>query len=708
MHMRRSHKVALILTLLAPSLGAQEGGDSAKKIKSVSSIATRVPVPVLSAPFALTVISADQFRLRRGFSLDEALVGVPGVLAQSRSGGTDIRLTIRGFGARGAGDRSNAGTARGVRVMIDGIPETEPDGRTAFDQLDLAAAWRIDVIRSNASSTWGNAAGGVVNVSTAAFDVAPFERVEQQMGSYGLNRSIVQFVEPIGTGNVAVTYTNTSGEGWRQGSDFRRAYLNIALQSPIGEKTDLGVFVRAANDLFHIPGPLTMAQYEADPEQANATYFSRQERRHNRLGTFGATLDRRLDESNAINASVYVNPKYLQRSERGTFRDFTRYHTGGSASYRNVATLSGMRVTSLIGSDLAYQDGAILFYNLTPSGERGTDLDDNKGEGAANVGAFLQEAIGIGDRTDLLVGARYDVIRYDYRSFIAPETNVAKKFERVTPKLGINFRVTPTFALYANMGGGIEAPAGNETNPASTFGEDTLYAINPLLDAIRSTTYEVGMKHLWARDAGMVRTVSYDVALYDIEVEDEPIPYRGGRFFFTAGKVRRQGLEIGGNVGLPAGFSFVGSGTFSRNKYVEYVVDSVHYGVEGAFADYSDNEIAGTPNTYYSAQINFEPMQWPMLRFEIGAQGVGKFFADDANAVEVPAYSVFNAGVGLRDPVRVGNVGVRGFLSVTNLSDKRYVGSAFTNPDYVGGFPVAFEPGMPRQLVVSLSVARLR
>ena len=47
---------------------------------------------------------------------------IPGVIAQSRYGTSDVRLIIRGFGARGAGDRSNSGTSRGIRVLLDGFP----------------------------------------------------------------------------------------------------------------------------------------------------------------------------------------------------------------------------------------------------------------------------------------------------------------------------------------------------------------------------------------------------------------------------------------------------------------------------------------------------------------------------------------------------------------------------------------------------------
>ena len=114
-----------------------------------------VPQGVMSGTLYLDVpndLTAAQINKRMRAPIMEALSRVPGVVAQSRYGTSDIRLMIRGFGARGAGDRSNSGTTRGVRVLIDGFPETEPDGRTSLDQLDLAAAEGIEVIRSNASS----------------------------------------------------------------------------------------------------------------------------------------------------------------------------------------------------------------------------------------------------------------------------------------------------------------------------------------------------------------------------------------------------------------------------------------------------------------------------------------------------------------------------------------------------------------------------
>ena len=687
---------------------ADSTADSAKvRLPPVTVRATRSTQSVFATPLAISIIGRDRLDDRRAYSIEEALQHVPGVIAQSRYGGSDVRLSIRGFGARGAGDRSNAGTSRGVRVLLDGIPETEPDGRTSFDLVDLAAAEQVEVVRSNASAVWGNAGGGVIDISTAQSFDNLLARVQQMGGSFGLIRTVVQGGTDVGDGSLAATFTNTSQDGWRAHSDSRRALLTTALTAPLGASTKFGVFAAATNDLFHIPGPLTMAEALVTPRIANATYASRDERRHNRVGRIGLTLDHSLSSATSVSGMLFVNPKVLQRSERGTFRDFNRYHLGGNLIYRIAADPSpDIHATTMIGADEAYQNGTILFYSLANDGTRGRELRDNKSEGAYNTGVFAQEQLLLGKRLGLDLGARYDVIKYDYRSFIQPQLDAAKSFKRVTPKVGLNYMASPVHSFYANVGGGIEAPAGNETDPASTFGQDTVTAINPLLDAIRSTTFEIGTKHLTTLPAlEKMSTLSYDVVAYWTEVTNDIVPYRGGRFYFTAGKVRRRGVEVGSSFLVPGGLELRGSTSFSRNRYVQYIVDSVHYGRPGAFASYAGNAVAGVPSSSYATSVGHSLGAALPLRVELSLHGVGDYFVDDANLVRVPGYHTFGMTVATNRAIALSSrVDVRAFVTVENITDRHFIGSAFVNPDVVNGVPVAFEPGSPRAVVVSLSI----
>ena len=191
---------------------------------------------------------------------------------------------------------------------------------------------------------------------------------------------------------------------------------------------------------------------------------------------------------------------------------------------------------------------------------------------------------------------------------------------------------------------------------------------------------------------------------------NEIVPYNGGRYYLTAGKARRQGAELGLNARSSSGVFGTAALTFSNNTYTNYVVDSaVIFPTDptkaGKRADYSDNEVVGVPSTLANVELGTEVPGYRALRLKAGVEHSGKYFADDANRVRVPSFTLLHLTAELRDPILVvGDVGVRGFVTVKNVTDKRYIGSAFLNPDLVGGAPAAFEPGMPRAVIVSLSL----
>jgi len=700
-------RLAVLGALCAPPVAAQktQPPDSTRTLPGVTITATRAASLILTTPLAITTITAPDLRATRGFGLDEALTMVPGVIAQSRYGTSDVRLVIRGFGARGAGDRSNAGTSRGVRVLVDGFPETEPDGRTAFDQIDLGAAESVEVIRSNASAVWGNAAGGVINVHTVpTFGPSTFE-FQPVFGAYGFARYATRMAAPVGDGMAYLNFTNTSFDGWREHSSARRSMFNAGVVGNLGPATRLGVYASGANNLFRIPGPLTQAEVDADPRQSNATYAQRDERRYNRLGRVGATVEHDFDSTTSVSGMLFVSPKYLQRSERNTFRDFTRYHVGGNVvGQHNVWLTPGTEVKLTVGLDEAFQDGAILFYSLV-NGQRGTELRDNKGEGANNLGVFAESEFAINRRFALSVGARFDNVVYYAHSFIDPSLNDSRTFQHVSPKLGASWRLSSTSSLYANLGGGIEVPAGNETDPGPGMPP---MGINPLLDPIRSTTYEVGYKAIAM--AWQPFWFTYDLALYDTEVSNEIIPYNGGRFYLTAGKARRRGAELGLRAQGPHGLFGGAALTWSHNRYLDYVVDSTYLGAPGATADFSGHQVMGVPAFMANVEAGIElPQEVRALRLTLGAEHATRSYADDANLVRVPGHTVFNLTLESRQSLlRAGSVGLRGFVTIQNVTDRRYIGSAFLNPDRVNGVPVAYEPGMPRTFVVSFTATRLR
>jgi iron complex outermembrane receptor protein len=690
---------------------------SLSKTPEVTITAMRQSERVLEVPLAVTVVPKEFFQSSRGFGLDEALSLVPGALVQSRTGNQDVRVLIRGFGARGAGERSNAGTSRGVRFYIDGIPETEPDGRTAFDLIDLSGASSIEVLRSNASALWGNAAGGVVSVSTVPTADRAFIAGQFQTGSFGFQKHSLRAMTFTGTkpedGKLFISLNNTMFDGWRAQSRSLLSQFNAGWTANVSDKTKLGVFLAGASNNFQIPGPLTQSQFDDNPQQAQGdariyspSYVERNERRHNRLGRIGTTMEHSIDLNNSLSAMAFTGNKYLQRSERNTFRDFTRYHMGGNLIYRNSIQLGdGVRSQFLVGTDMQYQDGAILFYNLV-NGQRGTTVRDNRREGAWNFGAFAQEELTF-DRLSVVGGLRYDNITYFYDNFINPKLNEHRTFERLTPKCGLTYHLLPTMTVYANLGGGVEVPAGNETDPPSVFGEDTLRSVNSLLKPIQSTTFEAGLKQVVLFDGeSILQSLSYDVAAFLINVTDDLIPYRGGRFYLNAGRTQRIGAELGGQASFAGGFILYGMLTLMQSRFVDYKVDSgfVNPSLDGRIADLSGNKQPGIPDVFATFRIRYAPAFLSGLFAEVEARLVGSYFADDMNTLVAPAVTVLDGVVGYQGDI-THNLRVNALLRVNNLAGSKYVASIWMNPDRPANAQPAFiEPGLPRAFVGSLGL----
>ena len=683
---------------------------------------TRRSTTVINEPMAITVVGSKDISKGRGYGLDDALSFVPGVFAQSRYGNQDIRITIRGFGARGSGERSNSGTSRGIRILLDGFPETEPDGRTSFDHIDLSTMNKLEVIRSNSSALWGNGAGGLVSVSSNTSFEHPFVSVQSSAGSFGFNKNVLLLGTNIGNGKFFLNLSNTNSEGWRRHSQSSQTLLNTGIVSPIGDATKLGVFILGTTNVFHIPGPLSQSQYDTDPQQAQSdtnyykpTYIQRDERRFNRLGRIGVSLNHAFDGANDLSATAYINPKYLQRSERNTFRDFTRYHVGGSFVFRNAYTIDeNISVSSTIGTDEAYQDGAILFYQLK-NGRRDSVLVDNKREGANSFGLFIQEEIRLNDDLVLSLGARYDNVMYITENFITPTLlSDSRSFSKVTPKLGVLYKFSPLHSVYLSYGGGVEVPAGNETDPAA--GQPNSRAINPLLEPIVSTTYEVGTKQFILFDEAFFHSLSYDASLYHISTVNEIVPYQNGRFYLSAGETQRTGFELGLTAHVDHGFSFTTALTVSDNVYTDYVIDSVYtkrpidLSLSGRTADFAGNRIVGVPELMLHNRLRYETPFINGLFAEVASQSVGEYFADDVNSLVIPSYTLFNAAVGYSGPFGLlDHVNFNALVAVNNLTDITYVSSSYINPDY-GRVPatskeaIYLEPGFPRYFVATIGL----
>jgi len=652
-------------------------------IPGITVTGARSPEAALKTPAAQTVIPRGSFEMSRQISLADALDRVPSVFTQSRAGAQDVRITIRGYGARGNGERSNAGNMRGIRVMTDGIPLTEPDGRTSLELVDLGGTNQIEVLRSNGAVLYGNASGGVVHLRTSLNFPSPYLEFQERAGAFGYHREQGVLGYTLGSARASMSAYNSHFDGWREHSQSSTTSIQNRATIPIDEATRLGLLLDFVSNFNRYPGPLTQAQLDSFPEQANPTFVARDERRFNRVGRVGATFAHDMSEAQHLSAAAWVEPKVLQRSERNRFRDFTRYHVGGNALWSLETPVGSNRAIWTVGGDEQFQDGSIQFYTLEPDGSRGTGLIQNKREGANSAGVFAQAELRVGPQWSVRLATRYDNLWYISEDRIDPTLNAAQHFTHVTPK-GSIARYFSSHTLYASIGGGVEAPAFNEIDPPPPY--DTLTSLNPFLEPMQSTTYEVGAKGTLVKEGRGLGRVGYDVALYWIDVTNDIVPFNGGAYFFTAGKSRRRGGELGLDWTPVNPLTVRGALTLSNNEYVEY---------ENDLGNFDGNEVAGLPSTFADGEV-----RWRLVPgFSVAGRWkhVDDYFVDDANTASVEAFDIFGAEAEYTRPLSFGSL--RAFVAVENLSDEDYVASAFIN----GINGQYFEPGLPRNVSAGLT-----
>lgn len=664
---------------------------------------------LLEIPLAVTVVPRMVLQTQRGYGIDGVLTLVPGVIGQSRSGGTDARIQIRGFGARGAGQRSNAGTSRGIRFYTDGIPETEPDGRTSFDLINTFHASSIEVIRSNASTLWGNASGGIVSVSTVPTEQTAFVDVGTTVGSFGLLRQSLLANSPLGNGQIYASITNTAFDGWREQSRGSQVLGTLGVVTRPSESTTVKLFVTGGRNQFHIPGPLTRDQFLSDPQQAQRdtlvykpSFVQRDERRDNALVRIGTTIEHEFSSSVGVSAMGFVQTKKLARSERNTWRDFDRYHVGGNAVLHASQQLSTSIYNKiLVGTDLQVQDGSILFYNLDPTtAGRGTTLRQNKREGASNVGAFVQDEVMLG-ALSIVAGLRYDAVQYANQDFIDPAADTSVTFSRVIPKLAVNYRIGSDVSAYASLGGGIEVPAGNETDPPAFIGATVpTRAINPLLSPIISTTYELGVK------GNISSNVVFDAAAYMIDITNDIAPYNSGAFFTTVGASRRIGAELGATIQAATGLTIALSGSLMSTTFLDYTIDSgyISQQLSGRTTSYAGNEQSGIPLASATVRLRYDVPEHDGWFAEIESRTLSSYYADDANTIVVDGWTVLSAAAGIRIGVLPQHLSIDIIGRADNVLNTSYMASAWINPDVTRGGVPFIEPGLPRNMFATVNL----
>ena len=248
------------------AMGLAAGTALSQTLPQVTVSATRSEASPFDVPAAVDVIDGERVRAaaRPEINLSESLALVPGLNARDRQNyAQDLQLSIRGFGAR-----STFGV-RGVRLYVDGIPATMPDGQGQLSHIDLASAGRIEVLRGPFSALYGNSSGGVLQVFTEPGAGPPQVTTSLAVGSDGLVRPGLRVSGATPSLGYVVSANGLNTDGWREHSSASRDLLNARLDFNRTQDSEWTLVANAVKQRADDPLGLTRAQFDAAPRSAD-------------------------------------------------------------------------------------------------------------------------------------------------------------------------------------------------------------------------------------------------------------------------------------------------------------------------------------------------------------------------------------------------------------------------------------------------------
>src|SRR5213595_3288864 len=422
--LRRAAAVAVWCSVLARPSSAQQRdttpppGDSAKiyRLPPVTVSVTRADLPFTQTPLAVQLIDKSQIsRARPTWGLDESLGAVPGIYVANRYNfSLDQRISIRGFGSR------SAFAVRGIKVLVDGIPQTLPDGQGQLTNLELGAADRIEILRGSASALFGNASGGVISIwtdPTAPRTVRQDVRVLFGTFDRDLNRNWNKWQSStsfrVGSGSALVTVSRLDYTGQRQHSDADFRNLNSRWHFPLANgwslaaTADIGWDPRADN-----PGALTAAELARNPDSAAAITISRVAGKDVTQGQGGVTVRREFGGGGEASLTVFAITRTLKNPTTFAYIDLDRLAYGARASVSRPVPLGRLNHRLTVGIDFQRQRDDRLNFGNNAGQPDSTARSLDQLEHVTEVGPFVQSALQVTPHVSVTGGLRYDWVNF--------------------------------------------------------------------------------------------------------------------------------------------------------------------------------------------------------------------------------------------------------------------------------------------------------
>ncbi len=654
----------------------------------------------LDTPAAVSVVSGDDMRhAAPRVNLSENLASVPGLQIQNRQNyAQDLQISVRGFGSR-----STFGV-RGIRMYVDGIPATMPDGQGQTSNIDIGSIDHIDVLRGPFSALYGNSSGGVINVETQTGQQPPTLEASSWYGSYGSWRNSIKASGATGDGthagdvNYTVSASRFTTHGYRDHSSAQKNLGNAKLGVRIDDVSTLTLLFNSVHVEAQDPGGLTAAQWKANPRQVASNVLLYNARKTVDQTQAGLHYQRQLGENDDLSVMMYAGerettqyqsiPKAVQQraGHPGGVISLARHYQGIDTRWTHRDALFSVPLTLTAGLDYETMSENRKGYQNFSGNTLGVQGDTRRDERNLmwNLDPYLQTAWQLTDKLSLDAGVRLSTVNFDandhYVTADDPDDSGNRRYHRWLPAAALNYAIDNSWNTYVSAGRGFETPTLNELSYRSA----TQSGLNLNLKPATSETFEVGTKKRIGN--GLITA-----ALFQTDTKNEIVSdasYEGRTSYKNAGETRRRGLELGLDQEFGDSWRFKAAWTLLDARY-----RSNACGTESC----DGNRIPGIARNMAYAGLAYAPDQGWYAGADV--RYMSDIMADDENDVKAPSYTTVGLNSGYKWLVQNWTLDL--FGRVDNLFDRNYIGSVIVNESN-GRY---YEPAPGRNYSVGLTVS---
>jgi iron complex outermembrane receptor protein len=687
-----------LFILIASIASSQAYAENPISLAPVVVTATKNAQNSFDLPVAIDVVEKKDIQDgQMQMLLSESLIRVPGITAQNRNNqAQDPQISSRGFGSR-----SSFGV-RGIRVYVDGIPLTMPDGQGQPGVVDLSAIKSIEVMRGPFSALYGNSSGGVIQMLS---EDAPKTAEVGATVMFGSNNTKRQVLKAAGTTEnieYLLDASNFETDGYRDHSAGKKQAATAKFKINFDEDTKLTTLVnwfdQSAQDPSGLPrdavtgAAATPSAFSNPKGVANAVINAdtRVKRSHTQIGF---NLSHVFNENNAINATAYVgsreNEQILATNSAGTNARasiISREFYGSDLRWDNKGVIFSKPYNLSFGVNYGKSSDARLDKNI-----QGTNLGLNRDEDniVDNFDQYIQGKLSVLDSVDIHAGLRHTNVTLQVNDHLPPDNGGSVEYQKTTPVIGAVWKVTPIFNLYANYGRGFETPTFIEAAYSTTAANSTP---NLSLKPSESRNIEIGAK------AFLGDNTQANLNLFRVTTDDELVVSASdaGRSVYTnASRTKRTGAELS----IDSKFANNISTYFSYSLLNAQFEDSFTFKPTSTTTKtvFAGNVIPGTYKTQLYGEVAWK---YAPLGFNTAFEGRhnSKVYVDDINSDAAPSYTIFNLRAGLEQNLL--NWNFKEFARLENLFDKDYIGSVRIND----GNSRYFEPASGRTYLLGLNV----